>query len=97
MVCDQARASFNTPTPQLQPLPIMGLGYRWNLYFVDPLSLTLQHNCYVLVMTKHFSKWLEVVPLPNCNNEGTTYAFLDRMFSKFGVPTKVLTNQCTKF
>jgi hypothetical protein len=26
-------------------------------------------------------------------NEGTTYAFFDRMLSKFGVPTKVLTKQ----
>jgi hypothetical protein len=28
MVCDRVRASFNAPMPQLQPLPIMGLGYR---------------------------------------------------------------------
>ncbi len=28
MVCDRVRASFNAPTPQLHPLPIMGLGYR---------------------------------------------------------------------
>jgi hypothetical protein len=27
MVCDRIRTSFNTPTPQLQPLPIMGLAY----------------------------------------------------------------------
>jgi hypothetical protein len=28
MVCDRVRASFNALTPQLHPLPIMGLGYR---------------------------------------------------------------------
>jgi hypothetical protein len=28
VVCDRVRASFNAPMPQLQPLPIMGLGYR---------------------------------------------------------------------
>jgi hypothetical protein len=33
------------------------------------------HN--VLVMIKHFYKWLELVPLLDCNNEGTTYAILD--------------------
>ncbi len=27
MVCDRVGASFNAPTPQLHPLPIMGLGY----------------------------------------------------------------------
>jgi hypothetical protein len=33
-------------------------------------------------MIKQFSKWLELVPLLNHHN-GVTYAFLDKMFSKF--------------
>ena len=41
MVCDRVRASFNAPTPQLHPLPIMGLGYRWSLDFAGPLPLTV--------------------------------------------------------
>jgi hypothetical protein len=41
-------------------------------------------------MIEHFSKWLELVPLPNRSSEGAAYAFLDIMFSRFGVPTKVL-------
>jgi len=44
MVCDQVRASFDAPTPQLQPLPIVGLGYRWSWDFSYPLNLTSQHN-----------------------------------------------------
>ena len=31
-VCDRVRSSFNTLSPQLQPLLIMGLGYRWSHY-----------------------------------------------------------------
>jgi hypothetical protein len=48
-------------------------------------------------MTKHFSKWLEVVPLPNCNSEGATYAFFDRMLNMFGVPVEVFINQDMEF
>jgi hypothetical protein len=48
-------------------------------------------------MMKHFSKLLELVPLPYHNNEGSSYAFLDRMLSKFGVPTKVFINQGIEF
>jgi hypothetical protein len=47
-------------------------------------------------MVKHFSKWLELVPLPNYSSGGTTYAFLNKMFNQFGIPTKVFTNQGTK-
>jgi len=39
IVCDKVRASFNTRTPQLHPLLIMGLGYRWSLDFAGPLPL----------------------------------------------------------
>jgi hypothetical protein len=39
VVCDRMRASFNSPMPQLQPLPIMGVGYRWSLDFAGPLPV----------------------------------------------------------
>jgi hypothetical protein len=42
-----------------------------------------------LVMIEHFSKWLELVPLQDCNSEGTTYAFLDMIFKRFGALVKV--------
>ncbi len=97
MVCDQVQASFNAPTPHLQPLPIMGLGYQWSLDFFGPLSLTPWHNQYVLVMIEHFSKWLELVLLLNCNSERATYAFLNRIFNRFGVLIEVLINQGIHF
>jgi hypothetical protein len=75
----------------------MGLGYQWSLDFATPLSLTPQHNRYVLVMVEHFSKWLELVPLSNCSNEGASYAFLDKVFSRFGALVKVFTDLNTKF
>jgi hypothetical protein len=42
MVCDRVRVSFNAPTPQLHPLPIMGLGYHWSLDFARPLLMHSQ-------------------------------------------------------
>jgi hypothetical protein len=48
-------------------------------------------------MIEHFSKQLELVPLPDHNREGATYAFLDKMLSRFGVSTKVLINQGLAF
>ncbi len=39
--------------------------------------------------------------LLDCSNEGVIYAFLDKMFKKFGAPIELLTNQgakvCGKF
>jgi len=90
MVCDQIWVSFNAPTPHLQPLAIMGFGYQWSLHFANPLNLTLWHNRYVLVMIKHFSKWLELMLMLDHNSEGATYAFWERVLSKFRVLKEVL-------
>lgn len=68
---------------------------QWSLDFVDPLSLIIWHRQYVLVMNGHFSKWPKSMPLPNHNNEIVAYAFLDRVFNRFGVLAKVLTTQGT--
>jgi hypothetical protein len=48
-------------------------------------------------MIEHFSKCLELVPLPNRSSKGASYAFLDRVLSRFGALTKVFTYQGTKF
>ncbi len=48
-------------------------------------------------MIEHFSKWFEVVPLPDHSSEGATYAFLNKVLNRFGVLAEVFTNQGTKF
>jgi hypothetical protein len=86
VVCNRVRASFNAPMPQLQPLPIMGLGYRWSLDFAGPLPITPRHN-----------KWIELVALPDKFSEGVAYSFLDRVLSRFGALAEVLTDQGREF
>jgi hypothetical protein len=39
-------------------------------------------------MIKHFSTWIELVPIWDKNNERAIYTFLDWVLSKFGVSTK---------
>jgi hypothetical protein len=46
-------------------------------------------------MIEHFSKWLELVPLSDHINERTTYAFLDKVFNRFGVRVEVFIDQGT--
>jgi hypothetical protein len=70
----------------------MGLRYWWSLDFVSPLNLTPRHYLYVLVIIKHFPKWLELVPLQDPSNEGIAYAFLNKIFIKFGAPTNKVQN-----
>src|SRR6478672_11632978 len=68
-LCDRVRSSFNTLSPQLRPLPMMELGYRWSLDFAGPLMTTSRGARYILPMVEHFSKWIELVALPQNSSE----------------------------
>jgi hypothetical protein len=70
---------------------MMGLRYLWNLDFASPLSLAIQYNWYVLVMIAHLFKWLVLVPLLNHSIEGETYAFMDKVFNRFGILVEIFT------
>jgi hypothetical protein len=50
----------------------------------------------MLVTIELFFKWLETILLINNNNKGTMYTFLDRVFNRVGIPTKIPINQNTK-
>ena len=52
---------------------------------------------YVLMMIEYFSKWIELVALLDKFNERVAYAFLDRVLSRFGALTEVLTDQDREF
>jgi transposase-like protein len=67
------------------------------LDFAGPLPVTPRHNKYVLVMIKHFSKWIELVALPDKFSEGAAYSFLDLVLSRFGAPANVLIDQGQEF
>jgi len=71
----------------------MGLGYRWSLDFTGPLVVTSRGVKYMLVMVGHFSKWIELVVLPQNSLELAAMAFLDCVLSHFGAPIEVLTDQ----
>jgi hypothetical protein len=48
-------------------------------------------------MIEHFSKWLDLVPLLYYDNEKTVYAFLEKVFNKFGILGEILIDQGTQF
>ena len=96
-VYDRVRSSFNTLSPQLQPLPIMGLGYHWSLDFAGPLVVTSHGTKYVLVMVEHFSKWIKLVALSQNSAELAVATFLDHVLAHFRAPAEVLTDHGREF
>jgi transposase-like protein len=50
-----------------------------------------------MIMIEHFSKWVELVVLPNKSSHSTSQAFLQKVLNRFGAYAKCLTDQGSKF
>ena len=49
------------------------------------------------VMVEYMSKWVEVVPVPDCSSETTAREFLTRVIARYGVPAEVITDNGPSF
>jgi hypothetical protein len=95
--CDKARTSFFSRLLTLSPLPIYGMFYRWSCDLARELPQTSRGNVYIMIMIEHFSKWVEVVMLPNKSSHNTNQVSLQHVLSRFGACVECLTDQGSKF
>jgi hypothetical protein len=66
--------------------------------FLGPIKpVSTNGNKYVLVMTDAFSKWTEVVALPNQTAETTCRALMDKIILYHGPPKIIVTDRGTNF
>ena len=95
--CARVKAGFRESGKELQPLIIHGLGYRWEVDFAGPLALTKAGNKWVLVCIEHFTKWVELIPLPSKSSRDSARGLLQGVLSKYGPPGEILIDQGTEF
>jgi hypothetical protein len=95
--CDRVKASFNAHHSTLHPLPIQGLFYRWGVDLAGPFKVTSRGNAYVMICIEHFSKWIEVVPLPNKSAATTAHGLMAAVIARFGAPAEIVHDQGSEF
>ena len=95
-VCDRVKANFEVKDPVLKPLPIMGMFYRWGVDLCKIPFTSESGNNYVCVMVEHFSKWIELAPIPDKTSQHTAAA-LRGVLCRYGAPAEVLTDQGEEF
>jgi hypothetical protein len=81
----------------LSPLLIQGMFYRWSCDLVGELPQTSRGNVYIMIMIEHFSKWVELVALPDKSSHNTSQAFLQQVLSRSGACAECLTDQGSEF
>ena len=97
-LCDRINTAFNRSAPELQPLPIQGVFYRWGVDLAGPFNpVSSTGNKYVMVMIEHFTKYIDVTPIPDKLASTTTQVFLEKVLCRFGNCAEVITDQGTEF
>jgi len=72
--------------------------YRWSCDLAGELPPKhLGGNVYIMIMIEHFSKWIELVALPDKSSRSTSQAFLQQVLSRFGACAECLTDQGSEF
>jgi transposase InsO family protein len=75
-------------------------GRPWQRVAADlagPLDKTERGNQWILVITDHFTRWTDAFALPNARAETVARVLEERIFSTFGVPEVLHTDQGAQF
>ena len=75
-------------------------GRPWQVLAIDlfgPLPQTQSGNNVVLVMTDHFTRWCDAIPLPDGKAATVARALDERVFAYFGVPERIHSDQGRQF
>ena len=75
-------------------------GRPWQVLAVDlcgPFPKTPRGNTQILVMTDHFTRWCDAIPIPDGKADTVASVLDERVFSYFGVPEEIHSDQGRQF
>ena len=81
----------------LQPQVLIEHFERRDLYFVGPITPLSKGKSYILVCTNYVTKWIEVKALSNATEQAVGDFLYEDIFTQFGIPREMVTNQGTQF
>ena len=90
------------PTANNGPIPLQSLEVGepftfWALDYMGPLPETRRGNKHILALMDHFTKWCETFSTADKNASTVAKIFIDRVFSRFGPPVVLHSDQGSNF
>ena len=98
--CRNCIARKTAPPHRRAPLQPVRVGYPMEMVAVDilgPFPKNESGNCYILVAEDYFTKWLEVWAIPNQEAKTIAQKFLEEMFLRFSLPSRLHSDQGRQF
>lgn len=72
-------------------------GERVSIDILGPLPRTRRGNTLMLCIIDHFTKWMEVIPIPNQTANTVASAFVENWVCRYGAPMQLHSDQGTNF
>ena len=86
--------------PRSVPLKPFQAGEVWETVSVDitgPHPRSVRGHLYIVTLVDHFSKWAEAFPVRNHTAQTVARILFDNVFSRMGMPRRILTDQGAEF
>ena len=96
--CQKRRTIPKTPPTNLQPLPTLTApNQRIHADLFGPLKSSSSGKKFILVMTDAFTKYVEVIAIPNKEAETVAEAIFYNWICRYGIPAQLTTDQGKEF
>lgn len=95
--CRRVKGPGPLHTAPLQQFMVGGPFERIGMDILGPFPRTKRGNRYVLVVADYFTKWPEVVAIPNQEAQTVAAALVEQVICRHGVPYEVHTDQGRNF
>ena len=94
--CDDCAATMKPSKAPRGPMGVMTVGAimdRLSTDVLGPLPRTSRGNNFILVVTCHFSKWVEIFAIPDQTAATTARVILNEVIARFGSPYSILSDR----
>jgi hypothetical protein len=96
-ICQQNKLPAKNPRAPLGTMRVGATLDRLATDILGPLPLTPRGNQYILVPTDHFTKWVEIMSIPDQTAQTCAEKLLNAVISRYGCPVTIHTDQGRNF
>ena len=92
-ICAKNKRPVKTPKA---PMGSLKTGEPWDILatdYIGPLPITPRGNRYILVLTDHFTKFVEVIAVPDQSAEVCASKILNEFIARWGCPLSIHSDQ----
>jgi len=95
--CGSIKPPQKTPRAPLGKMPVGAPLDRLSTDVLGPLPVSKSNNRYILVVSDHFTKWVEVFAIPDYTASTCAKVILNEVISRWGCPYDILSDQGANF